>query len=67
MFIDTHLFLVSHAKRPRGFGSWAFGIGTKLPPINEVFWVHAAKYSDAKAAAITEGKRRRVYFISVLP
>lgn len=56
---DTREYESNHGAKPRGFGSWAFAVVRAWPDVtpkgeamDNLMWVHQAKYGDAK---------RRVY------
>lgn len=62
MEFNTNDYVCSHAKAPRGYGSWAFTFD-KHPSspmaMAEVFMVHSATYAEAKKAARAEGAKRK--------
>jgi hypothetical protein len=62
--VVTSRYEFSHGKRPSGRGYWGFYFGGDAQP-----WFAPADqlYSAAKAAAITEAKRRNVSRVIVAP
>ena len=62
--VETSDYEAAHGHRPRGFGSWAFAIG-RDESIKDLFWVHRATYSHAKALALGEAQRRNEFIVIV--
>ena len=66
--INTWEYEFSHGKKPRGFGSWAFGLGHKNPHIDDIFWTPGAMlYSEAVKLAKKEAAQLGVKVIYTLP
>ncbi len=43
----TNDYVMSHGHNPRGYGSWAFSF-ERNAHVDDMFWVHASTYGDAK-------------------
>lgn len=65
---NTTPYEISHAKAPRGFGSWAFDLvayrGHEMELIR--FWAHSMNYGAAKKAALAEAAKAGATEIRVL-
>lgn len=59
--VETTQYQASHMKAPRGYGSWAFQIGSTI------FWAHQSTYTDARKKAVEAARIARVSFVEVLP
>lgn len=68
--VSTRSYECSHARKPKGFGTWAFAIGHTVREvendINLAWWSKPAKYSDAVKEAKREAQKQGVYTIYVL-
>ena len=64
--VRTSSYELSHGKRPRGFGSWAFGLGERDPELEDIFWVHQKHYTPAMYQAVEEARRRGIHEVWVL-
>lgn len=73
--VDTSQYELSHGKKPRGIGSWAFMFGRKCRSgFGEVWWAKHPNsgvythilYGEAKRLAQVEAKRRGVTVVYVL-
>lgn len=57
----------SHAKQPRGRGTWAFAIGWgRKRWLGDLFWF-TGSYSDARKAAIAHARANSCHVVSVQP
>ena len=65
--IDTRAYELNHGAIPRGRGSWAFYFdeGNDAPVERAWFAPGSLTFSEAKRAAIAEGKRRGATFATV--
>ena len=65
---NTTPYEISHAKAPRGFGSWAFDLATYKGPTLELvrFWAHSMNYGGAKKAALAEAQKIGAHEVRVL-
>lgn len=64
VYVATTGYEFAHGRRPSGYGSWAFEIGSK-DQLEELFWVHQSLYSAAKKAAVQEAVRQGEYKVTV--
>lgn len=62
--IDVSLFVRSHMRAPRGFGSWAFAFDAETA---EPWFTHAMTFTEARRAATVEARRRRARVAFALP
>ena len=62
--IDTERFVNTHGREPRGFGGWAFFFDGKRN-IEDAFFTPPSTYTQAKALALKEAKRRGAVRIDV--
>jgi hypothetical protein len=67
VMVNTTGFEFAHGRRPSGFGSWAFEIGssTTAGDLDNLFWVNQSLYSAARRAAVQEAARRGEYSVTV--
>lgn len=56
--VSTEQFEFSHGRVPRGFGVWMFGFGSADAPLDEAFESSPCSFSQAKAQALREARRR---------
>ncbi len=63
MNVSTIEFELSHGKRPRGVGRWAFA--TRRNPLpQEIFWSDYATYGQAKRQAVARfGRTTTIYLL----
>ncbi len=59
-------YFAAHGRMPRGRGSWAFQIGSKITERNEIFWTQCMTFTDAVKEAKAEAKRLGEFTITVL-
>lgn len=57
--VRTNKYEITSGKKPRGFGMWAFQIGS------ETFWV-TGNYAEAKKRAVEKAKSEGIEIIYVL-
>jgi hypothetical protein len=63
---NTSTYESSHVKKPRGFGSWAFG-ATPSASGDDIIWVHQAVFTAAKKQAAAIAASRGIITLHVLP
>lgn len=66
VYVDDSYFRFNRDCAPRGYGSWAFGFGTKEPSVADTFWA-VGTYSEAKKKAIAASAAAGISVVYVLP
>ena len=59
---NTHLYVSTHGRTPRGYGMWGFYFGREKAP-----WFTHGSFAHAKEAARAEAKRRGCAVVVVAP
>jgi hypothetical protein len=62
--VSTSAYEFAHGKRPRGEGSWGFFFDGNRD-VSAAWWAPFGSYSQAKAAAVAEAKRRGAVRVEV--
>lgn len=62
--VSTADYESAHCKKPRGTGTWAFFFDGRDHDVADAFWANGS-YTEAKAAAVAEAKRRGVSRVTV--